>query len=202
MRETSEKIYVLTRLEKKILAFLGDYLRKNDGESPTLAEIGDACGISSVGTVHRYVSSIESKGLLERSRDGWRTRLAPSELPFLGRIVAGTPFEAIAQAESVDLAAMLIQPDCFVLEVHGHSMIDAGILEGDLAVIRRAETANEGEIVVALVDESDATLKEIRFDRSSGAVRLIPHNKEMSEMHYQPEQVKIQGVLSGIVRKF
>lgn len=193
---------MLTRLEKRILAFVGNYLRQNDGDAPTLAEIGDACGISSVGTVHRYVSSIESKGLLKRSRDGWRTLQAPNELPFLGKIVAGTPLEAIAQAESVDLAAMLIQPDCFVLEVQGDSMIDAGIFDGDLAVIRQAETANNGEIIVALVDECVATLKEIRFDERSGAIRLIPHNKEMLEMQYQPEQVRIQGVLSGIVRTF
>ncbi len=193
---------MLTRLEKKILNFVGAYLREHDGVAPTLAEIGEGCGIASVGTIHRYVAAIEKKGFLDRSRNGWRTLLAPNELPFLGRIVAGSPVEAIAQSESIDLAAILVQPDCFVLQVNGDSMIDGGILDGDLAVIRQSETARNGEIVAVLVDGCEATLKEIRFDKNSDAIQLIPHNKGMTPMVYRSDQIKVQGILSGIVRTF
>ena len=89
---------MLTPLEERILSFVSEYLRGNGGRSPTLAEIGAACGVKSLGTVHRYVSQIEDKGYLEKARKGWRTLVAPNNLPFCGDIAAGQPLEAIEQA--------------------------------------------------------------------------------------------------------
>ena len=192
---------MLTELEKKILNFVGEYLRENEGRSPTLSEIGEGCRVKSVGTIHRYISSIENKGFLEKARSGWRTLLAPNELPFKGVIAAGKPIEAVEQNESIDLMALLVQPDCFLLRIKGDSMIDKGILDGDLVVIRHAETARNGQIVVALVDDMDASLKEIRYFQN-GKIKLIPHNKSMEPMVYAPKQIRIQGILSSVIRTY
>jgi len=188
---------MLTELERRMLNFIGDYLRENDGRSPTLAEIGEACGVNSVGTVHRYLKSIEDKGLLNRSGSGWRTRLAPTELPFCGKIAAGRPILAIDQAESIDLLALIVQPDCFVLRVEGDSMKDRGILDGDLVVIKSTQTARNGEIVVAMVD-SEATLKEFR--KSGRRIELVPHNKAYRTQVFDADAVEIQGVLTRVIR--
>lgn len=190
---------MLTNLEARILSFIGEYLRENTGRSPTLAEIGEGCGVKSVGTIHRYISSIEDKGYLERARKGWRTRLAPSELPFRGQVAAGKPLEAIEQGESIDLAALLLQPDCFVLRIDGDSMKDRGILDGDLVVVRPAQSAHDGQIVVALVD-NEATLKEFQKIDRGRRVKLIPHNTTLEPQIYDAEEVQIQGILSSVIR--
>ena len=148
---------MLTALEERMLMFIGDYLRGNAGRSPTLAEIGEECGVKSVGTVHRYLKSVEDKGFLERARNGWRTRLAPNQLPFCGKVAAGRPIEAIDLAETIDIPSIILQPDCFVLRVEGDSMSERGILDGDLVIVKPAETAQDGEIVVALVDDEVGT---------------------------------------------
>ena len=196
-----EKRKLLTNLEKKILQFIGDYLRKRPGESPTLAEIGDGCGIKSVGTVHRYVSSLKKKRYLKKGKTGWRTIKAPSELPYRGRIVAGEPLEAIEQEETIDLMEKLVQPDCFLLDVKGDSMIEKGIFDGDMVIVRRSDIARDGDIVVALVDGIDASLKEFRR-RSDGKIDLIPHNEDMEPMTFDAEQVIVQGVLRSVIRMY
>lgn len=190
---------MLTELETRILSFIGDYLRENGGRSPTLSEIGEGCGIRSVGTIHRYLSSIEDKGYLERARKGWRTFLAPNELPFLGKIAAGRPIEAIEQAESIDIAALLIQPDCFVLRVEGDSMIDRGIFDGDLVVVKPAQSAQNGQIVVALV-ENEATLKEFQKIDGGRRIKLIPYNSSLEPQIYEADEIQIQGILSSVIR--
>ena len=191
---------MLTNLEIKILTFIGEYLRKHAGRSPTLSEIGKGCGIKSVGTIHRYVASIEEKGFLEKSRSGWRTRQPPNELPFKGIIAAGQPIEAIEQNETINLPSLLIQPDCFVLQIKGDSMINSGILNGDLVVIKSANTANNGEIVVALVDNENASLKEFQKIDAGKNIKLIPHNDEMAAQIYEAHRVQIQGILQSVVR--
>ncbi len=193
---------MLTDLEQKILNFVGEYLRENDGRSPTLSEIGEGCKLKSVGTIHRYISSIEKKGFLEKSRPGWRTLLAPNELPLKGIIAAGQPIEAIEQQESIDLSSLLIQPDCFLLQIKGDSMIDSGILHGDLVVIKPAQTAHNGQIVVALVDGENASLKEFKKINGGRQIELIPHNSEMDAQIYDANRITIQGILSGVVRKY
>jgi repressor LexA len=191
---------VLTAKEKQILNFIGEYLRDNNGSAPTLSEIGKGCDITSTGTVHRYVTSLEDKGVLGKARSGWRTRQAPNELPFRGNIVAGKPLEAIEQSESIDLFALVAQPGCFVLKVKGESMKNMGILEGDLVVIKPTQTARNGDIVVALVNKQDASLKE--FKRMGRRILLIPHNDKMDPMEYPEDQVEVQGVLSSVIRTY
>jgi len=193
---------VLTELEKKILLFIGDYLRNHGGRSPKLSEIGDGCGIKSVGTIHRYVASIEEKGFLEKARSGWRTLRSPSELPFRGVIAAGMPIEAVEQDETIDLTALLIQPDCFLLKIKGDSMINSGILDGDLVVIKPSNTASDGQIVVALVDNEDASLKEFQKTDGGKSIKLIPHNVEMKAQVYGADRVQIQGILVSVVRTY
>ncbi len=193
---------MLTELEKKILNFIGEYLRENGGRSPTLSEIGEGCGVKSVGTIHRYISSIEDKGFLEKARSGWRTLLAPNELPFKGVIAAGKPIEAVEQNESIDLSALLVQPDCFLLRIEGDSMIDSGILDGDLVVIKPAQTARNGQIVVALVDNENASLKEFKNIGGGRRIKLIPHNKDMEAQLYEADRVQIQGILSSVIRTY
>lgn len=191
---------MLTELEKRILRFIGEYLRQHGGRSPTLSEIGEGCGIKSVGTIHRYVSSIEEKGFLDKSRSGWRTLQSPSELPFRGIIAAGQPIEAVAQNDSIDLSSLLIQPDCFLLQVKGDSMINSAILDGDLVIIKPSSTADNGQIVVALVDNENASLKEFQKTDGGKSIKLIPHNDEMDAQIYDARRVQIQGVLVSVVR--
>lgn len=190
---------MLTELERRMLRFIGEYLRENEGRGPTLAEIGEACGVTSVGTIHRYLSSIEKKGFLSKSGGGWRTRTGPGELPFLGMTAAGKPIEALENSETIDLTAMFLQPDCFVLRVEGDSMIESGILPGDLVVLRSAETATDGQIVLALVG-GESTLKELRRVDGGRTVRLVPHNSKHKVQIYKSDDVQIQGVLTGVMR--
>lgn len=191
---------MLTELESKMLEFIGTYLRQNDGKAPTLSEIGSGCGVSSVGTVHRYLGSIEDKGYLKRARKGWRTRVTPRALPLVGQVAAGTPLEAIEHPESIDLVSLIAQPDCFVLKVDGDSMVTRGIFDGDYAIIRRATIARNGEIVVAVVN-GEATLKELKRTDRGKKVHLIPHSDSGHKvMVFESSEVQIQGVLSGIVR--
>lgn len=192
---------MLTDLERRMLRFIGEYLRENQGRGPTLVEIGEACGVTSVGTVHRYLSSIEKKGHLSKTGSGWRTRAGPRELPIVGKTAAGKPIEALESAETIDLTAMLLQPDCFVLRVEGDSMIDSGILPGDLVVLRSAQTAKDGQIVLALVG-NESTLKELRRVDGGKKVKLVPHNSKHEVQTYKSDDVQIQGILTGVVRTF
>ncbi|MBY0559140.1 transcriptional repressor LexA [Hyphomicrobium sp.] len=192
---------MLTELERRILNFIGEYLRENEGRAPTLSEIGEGCGVNSVGTVHRYVSSIEDKGFLNKAGKGWRTRLAPNELPFRGKIAAGRPIEAIEDAESIDVGALVLQPDCFTLRVEGDSMIECGILDGDLVIVKPSQTAKNGQIVVALVN-NEATLKEFKRIDGGRRIELISHNKEHRSQIYASDAVEIQGILQTVVRTY
>lgn len=198
---------MLTELEKKILAYVRDTLAARDS-SPTMTEIGEAMGIKSKGTVHRYVNSLIEKGYLEKSGSGWRNlALVESDgesvgsLPLAGRIAAGQPIEAIEGRESIDVNEMLVAPNRFVLKVVGESMIEAGILDGDWVVIESRSTARDGEIVVALIDNEEATLKRLRTGKD-GMVELIPENSSMEPMIYSGDRVQIQGVLVGVMRTY
>jgi repressor LexA len=197
---------MLTQLEHRILDFIRDYIRQH-GHGPTLKEIGAAMNIKSKGTVHRYVQALTNKGALEHVERGWRgIRLAnepfhSTTLPLAGRIAAGHPIEAIPGQDELDLAAMFVNDNRFALQVKGDSMIDIGILDGDWVIIEQRQTARDGDIVVALIDEQDATLK--RFKRlADGQVLLIPENTNLSPMQYSPERVRIQGILVGQLRHY
>ncbi len=198
---------MLTQLEQRILAFIRRYIAQH-GQGPTLAEIGEAMEIKSKGTVHRYVQALTNKGALEHVERGWRgirlasdPQLHSTSLPLAGRIAAGHPIEAIPDQDQLDLAELFVGDNRFALEVKGDSMIDIGILDGDWVIIEHRETARDGDIVVALIDEQDATLK--RFKRlPDGEILLIPENATLTPMQFAPERVRIQGVLVGQLRRY
>lgn len=197
---------MLTGLEEKILQFITHYITQN-GHAPTLVEIGEGLEISSKGTVHRYVESLIDKGHLHRTGRSWRgIRLTGEQnkrltiLPFAGRIAAGRPIEAIPEQLEINFSEMLLGDGRYVLEVKGDSMIEAGILDRDLVIIREAESADNGDIVVALIDNGEATLKKLR--KHGDRVELIPANQSMAPMIYPADRVHIQGVVVGQVRSY
>ncbi len=198
---------MLTQLENRILRFIRGFIAQH-GYGPTLTEIGAAMGIKSKGTVHRYVQSLKNKGVLEHVERGWRgIRLAgesplhSTTLPLAGRIAAGHPIEAIPDQEELDLAALFVADDHYALQVKGDSMIGMGILDGDWVIVQRTDTARDGDVVVALVDDENATLK--RFKRLPGGnILLIPENADLAPMEYPPERVRIQGRLVGQMRRY
>jgi repressor LexA len=122
-------------------------------------------------------------------------------IPLLGRIAAGQPIEAIEDANYLDLAAFFIGPDRYALRVTGESMINVGILDGDTVILRKQSTARTGDIVVALIDGQEATLKRLGAVKD-GSVELIPENSEMNAMHYATHRVSFQGVLVGQLRSY
>ena len=164
--------------------------------------------ISSKGTIHRYVQSLRNQGLLAQPERGWRgIRLADdalnnsTTLPLVGRIAAGQPIEAIENQEEINLTEMFVGKDRFALQIKGDSMIDIGILDGDIVVIQPQNTAQFGDIVVALIDDQEATLK--RFKKlKDGRIELSPENQELEPMIYEPERVKVQGILVGQLRSY
>lgn len=196
-----------TLLEKRILNFIHAFIIKH-GHSPTLVEIGKAMEISSKGTIHRYVQNLRNQGLLAQPERGWRgIRLADdalsnsTTLPLVGRIAAGQPIEAVQDQEEVNLSEMFVGKDRYALQIKGDSMIDIGILDGDIVVIEPKNTAEFGDIVVALIDDQEATLK--RYKRlKDGRVELSPENQELEPMIYDPSRVKIQGILVGQLRSY
>lgn len=191
-----------------ILRAIRDHLERH-GHAPTLAEIGDALGLEK-NTVHYHVKAMLAAGVLERA-PGWRgLRLPQAEasasaeaglLPLVGRIAAGRPIEAIPGRETLDLPTMLAGPDRYALLVKGDSMIDAGIFDGDYVVLERRDYAQDGDIVAALIDGEEATLKRFR-QTHGGEVLLVPENADMAPMHYAPERVRIQGVLVAQLRRY
>ena len=197
---------MLTGLEEKILQSITRYITQN-GRSPTLDEIGQLLEIKSKGTIHRFVKSLIDKGHLQRSGRNWRGLRLTGEknrrltiLPLAGRIAAGKPIEAISEQYEINFSEMLLGPGRYVLEVQGDSMIDAGILDGDLVIIRETQSANNGDIVVALVDNSEATLKRLR--KKDNQIELIPDNQSMSPMKYSADRINIQGVVVGQARMY
>jgi len=197
---------MLTRLEEKVLQYITRYITQH-GHAPTLTEIGDAIGIRSKGTVHRYIEKLVSKGHLYRSERSWRGIRLTGEhdrcltiLPLAGRIAAGRPIEAIPDQQEINFSELLLGADRYVLQVKGDSMIDAGILDGDLIVVRHTETADNGDIVVALIDRGEATLKRLR--KHGDRVELIPANQALAPMIYPADRVHIQGVVVGQVRLY
>jgi len=196
-----------TLLEKRILNFIHAFIVKH-GHSPTLVEIGKSMEINSKGTIHRYVQSLRNQGLLAAPERGWRgIRLADdalsnsTTLPLVGRIAAGQPIEAINDHGEINLSEMFVGKDRYALQIKGDSMIDIGILDEDIVVIQPQNTAQFGDVVVALIDDQEATLK--RFKRlKDGRVELSPENQNLEPMIYDPERVKIQGILVGQLRSY
>jgi len=198
---------MLTTQEQNTLQFIRNYIAQF-GYAPRFKEIGQAIGVKSQGTIHRYVKSLEDKGYIERAKNNARgiqlvdlPLVAPPVIPLVGKIAAGLPIEAVEDQQELNLSEMFMGPDLFALRVSGDSMIDAGILDGDYVVIKKQPVAHDGDIVVALIDRVEATLK--RFRRiSNSEVKLIPENPEMEPMIYRADRVTIHGVLVGQMRSY
>ena len=196
---------MLTAAQEKTLQFICEYTDEN-GHSPTLEEIGAGLGVSSKGYVHRLVNALVEKGYLVRGSSGWRRLQLVGKsdapvLPLLGRIAAGQPIEAIPGQDTLNLTDFLLGPGRYALRVVGDSMIGAGILSGDTVVVEHCNTARDGEIVVALIDAEQATLKRLKR-RKDGLVELIAENPAMPPMLYPAERVCIQGVVVGQLRSY
>ena len=196
-----------TLLEKRILNFIRAFIQQY-GHSPTLVEIGQAVDIKSKGTVHRYIQALKQKGVLEQTERGWRgIRLVDdpathsTTLRLVGRIAAGHPIEAIEDQEEINLQQMFVGDNRYALQVKGESMIGAGILDGDIVIIETQDTAQYGDIVVALIDEQEATLKRYRR-YADGRIELAPENPDMKPMVYEPTRVRVQGILIGQIRSY
>ena len=197
----------ITRRQKDVLDFLNGFTQKN-GYSPSYEEIAQGLGLNSLATVHKHITNLQTKGLLQRAHNRSRSIdvLSPrsprrsDRLPLLGRIAAGKPVEAVENAESISLSDMIGSREVFALEVRGDSMRDEHIVNGDFVLVERTNTAREGEIIVALVDGADATLK--RFYREGAQIRLQPSNAEMAPIYAPAERVQIQGKVLGMLRKY
>jgi len=202
----------LTRRQREIFEFLRDNYEKFSFP-PTLDELCAALGMASRGSMHKHISALIDAGLVEsfagQKNTGIRlTSRAQREyvacehaLPFVGSIAAGKPIEALENINYMAVPEVLkSDKPCYVLQIKGDSMVEAGIFDGDWVVIEQRSYAQNGEIVVALIEKSEATLKYI--EQSPDKVLLIPANSNMSAMVYRPDQVEIQGVLVGQMRSY
>ncbi len=219
---------MLTIKQRELLNFLKDYEHKHQA-SPSFDEMRQAIGLASKSGIHRLISGLEERGFFRRLANRARaiviirnenTALETNqktdtniihtpfrtssqiELPMLGRIAAGTPIEAISDPTSfLSIPSSMIESgEHYALEIVGDSMIDAGIHDGDTVIIRKTEQALNGDIVVALVDGHEATLK--KFKRESGRVALEAANPQYETRYFTNNQVRIQGKLSGLIRKY
>ncbi len=198
---------MLTTQEHNTLQFIRHYLAQY-GYAPKFREIGLAIGVNSQGTVHRYVQSLQEKGYIDREKGNARGMslvelplVSPPTIPLVGKIAAGLPIEAIEDTQELNLAEMFMGPELFALRVSGDSMMDVGILDNDYVIIKKQPVANDGDIVVAMIDKVEATLK--RFKRTSQwEVALIPENADMETMVYAADRVNIHGILVGQMRSY
>jgi repressor LexA len=210
----------LTRRQKEVYDFISSFVDKN-GYSPSYEEIAEGLGLSSLATVHKHINNLEAKELLRRDYNRSRSidllkprgRMKQSlavaaaaaadagmSLPLMGRIAAGRPLEALENPESISLSDFTRSRDVFVLQVMGESMQDEHIVNGDYVLVEKTGTARDGEIVVALVNGSDATLKRIYTEGSK--VRLQPSNAAMQPIVVPAAAVQIQGRVIGVLRKY
>ncbi len=196
---------MLTGAQHKTLTYIRDYIAQN-GLSPSLSDIATGLGLKSRGVVHRNVHALADAGYIELAPGSQRNiRLLEdetnNELPLLGQIAAGRPLEAIEDKQTINVSEELTGDNRFALRVKGDSMIEAGIFDGDYVIIKSEKTARNGDIVVALIDNEEATLK--RFKKlDNNKVELIPENSEMKPMVYHQSQVTIQGILVGQFRTY
>jgi repressor LexA len=198
----------LTDKQRLTLDFIQRYIATYT-VPPKLQEIAEGIGINSRGVAHRYVQALTDAGFIETGNGKHRgiRLLMPnphrdeSTLPMLGKIAAGKPIEAIPGEDEIDLRDFFGHNN-FAVRVQGDSMIEAGIMDGDTVIIKFCETANDGDIVVALIDESETTLKRFQRSHKGRYIRLVPANKDMEPMVYEASRVRIQGVLIGQLRKY
>jgi repressor LexA len=201
---------MLTDRQEATYRFIHDYHVRR-GRAPKLTEIADGIGIRSKGVVHRYLKALSDAGLIELEHGRHRgIKLTgqltegpstPLTLPLVGKIAAGQPIEAVPDHTTVDLTAFFMGPNRFVLKVQGDSMINAGILEGDMVIVEQRQRAINGDIVVALIDNDEATLKFFHRNKDD-TITLLPANDTLRPMIFSAERIQIQGIVVGQMRSY
>ena len=210
---------MLTQKQKDLLLLI-DRKIKAVGVPPSYDEMKDALGLASKSGIHRLITALEERGFIRRLPNKARAlevlklpedfksdipTSAPAndvyEVPFVGKIAAGNPIAAIEDSYNmISVPPNMMGPGHFALEIEGESMIEAGILDGDIVIIKKANTARNNQIVVALVDQEEATLK--RIYKSGQTIELIPENKDFETKTFGPDRVEVQGILVGLVRSY
>ena len=198
----------LTKRQREVLNYLNDFIQQQ-GYAPSLEEIGQRFGLSSLATVHKHLTNLESKGFIRRSWNKSRSvEIIPTkhgaqsrELDLMGYVAAGQPIEAVATLESIAVPEMLIGKNrAYVLRVRGDSMIDEQIRDGDFVIVEDRKTVENGEMVIALLNNAEVTLKML-FREGEG-VRLQPANRKMEPLIIKSADLRIQGVVVGIMRRY
>lgn len=200
----------LTRRQREILDYLQRHIADH-GYAPSFEEIAQTFGFASLATVHEHLSNLERKGYITRQYNESRSievlpprgTAAASEIPLLGKVAAGMPIESLMHEEQIAVPEEMLpkRGPNYALQVQGHSMIDEHILDGDFVVVHGRQAANDGEMVIALVDGTEATVKKF-YREPGGWVRLQPANAAMQALRFQENDVLIQGVVVGVIRKY
>lgn len=201
----------LTKRQKEILDHVGEFIDEH-GYAPSFEEIADRFGYSSLATVHEHLSNLERKGYIRKSYNESRSielvrdevsTVPTVELPLLGTVAAGLPIEAVQDDESLAVPPDMVRRgrENYVLRVQGDSMIDEQIRDGDYIVVNAQETAEDGQMVVALIGGDSATVKKLYRERG-GRIRLQPANRSMTPIVEDADNVQVQGIVVGVIRKY
>jgi repressor LexA len=200
----------LTKRQSEILKYLQEHIRDR-GYAPSFEEIAEQFTFQSLATVHEHLTNLERKGYIHRTHNESRAievlpprgQSGATEIPLLGKVAAGTPIESLTSHETIAVPDQLLprRGPNYALKVQGESMIDEHIMDGDYVVVHGKQAADNGEMVIALVNGSEATVK--RFYREQGGwIRLQPANPTMQPLRFQERDVLIQGVVVGVIRKY
>ncbi len=197
----------LTKRQKQLVDYLENYISQY-GYAPTLAEVGQYFGLSSLATVHKHLRNLELKGVIKREPNHSRAvEIAPKgrrsarDLPLLGQVAAGLPIEAVEGNETISVPEEFVRRDnTFCLRVKGESMVEDGIRDGDYIIVEGREVANNGETVVALVG-NEATVKRF-YREADGRVRLQPANAAMEPIFVDQGDLQVRGVVVGLMRHY
>jgi repressor LexA len=200
----------LTKRQREILTYLANY-SEDHGYAPSFEEIATQFNYNSLATVHEHLTNLERKGYIKRAYNESRgIELVPSDvlpramaLPLLGTVAAGLPIEAIQMPESIGVPEDLVRRggNHYVLRVRGNSMIDEQIRDGDFVIVHEKNTADNGEMVIALIDGTSATVKKF-FRERDGRIRLQPANDAMDPIYVHENDISIQGIVVGVLRRF
>lgn len=197
---------MLTPRQQQTLEFIRTYIAQH-AHAPSLAEIAAGIGSTSAALAHRYTLALAEAGEINLLPGRKRAIELPEKkrrahvLPLIGKIAAGRPIEALPDTDEIDLSEFFMGLNRFVLRVQGDSMVDDGILDGDMVIVEKRTTANNGEIVVALIDGTDATLKRFQLNRDD-SVTLRPANATMQPLRLSTQRVQIQGVVVAQMRSY
>jgi repressor LexA len=200
----------LTKRQSEILTYLQTHIH-GQGYAPSFEEIAEQFGFQSLATVHEHLTNLEKKGYIRRSYNESRSievlpprgTTSATEIPLLGKVAAGMPIESLMHQETIAVPEAMLprRGPNFALQVQGSSMIDEHIIDGDYVVVHGKQTAENGEMVIALVNGAEATVKKF-YREAGGWIRLQPANAAMAALRYQERDVLIQGVVVGVIRKY